>query len=101
MIKVRDYVAALRVVKQYHKQTGLLVKSNEDVLPADTLLADCKLSVRAHNCLFPGLPNFEEITLSGLSQIPINDLMNIKKLGIKTVEELADLLVKAGLHFNE
>lgn len=94
-ITEQEYIVALRIVEQYHKQIGLFVK----LLPSDKLLGDCNLSIRTHNCLKGNDMNFSKMTLFDLSKYSVSELMEFRNFGKSSLQELVNLLAGAGLKF--
>lgn len=67
--------------------------AHETPTPQDTPLEDLNLSVRAYNCLFRA--NIK--TLSAISKMTGNDLLAVRNMGRKCVQEVIDVCATYGI----
>lgn len=73
------------------------LNSIENKVSTETLISDCKISIRAKNLL----ENGKIITISDLIQLKKSELMKYRNFGVVSLKEVCDFLEENNLKFKE
>ena len=91
-----EFLNAVEIIKKYRQQINSIINENDYILSKNTLIKDAGFNTLVYNCLKHDFDTLEE-----LSKLTSRDILRIRYLGKKSVENIKSVLQKAGLKLRD